>query len=71
MNLASESFMYKSLVYLECRKRLWFYASLDLHKPDKVMGTESCLHKDILDNEVIPSSFGFNLPTLFPPWDKR
>ena len=43
-------------------KRSRFYALLELHKPDIIVGTESWLHKDILDSEVFPSSLGFNLP---------
>ena len=43
-------------------KRARFYALLELHKLDIVVGTESWLHKDILDSEVLPSSLGYNLP---------
>ena len=39
-----------------------FYALLDQHKPDIVVGTESWLHEDVLDSEVLPSSLGFNPP---------
>ena len=43
-------------------KRARFYALLELHKADIAEGTESWLHKDILDSEVFPSSLGYNLP---------
>ena len=43
-------------------KRARFYALLEQHNPDIVVGTESWLHKDILDSEVFPSSLSFNPP---------
>ena len=43
-------------------KRARFYAFVDFHKPDIVIGTESWLHKDIPDCEVFPASLGFNPP---------
>ena len=43
-------------------KRARFYAFIDFHKPDIVIGTESWLHKDIPDCEVFPASLGFNPP---------
>ena len=41
-------------------KRVTFYALLDLHKPDIVIGTESWLHKDISDSEISPAHLGYN-----------
>ena len=43
-------------------KRSKFYAFLDYHKPDIVVGTESWLHKDIPDCGVFPSFLGYNPP---------
>ena len=44
----------------KAEKQARCYALLEQHDPDIVVGTESRLHKDILDSEVFPSSLGFN-----------
>ena len=72
--LAIDKFSKLKVLGINCQsiqsveKRAQFYALLEQHNPDIVIGTESWLHKDILDSEVFPSSLGFNPP---PPPIRR